>query len=161
MRRTVELGLAAVYAAMYVALVAVFPFLSFLQINVRIANVLKGMVKFWPVGVLLGNFVAVVVGNFLFSPLGFLDVVVSPIVSTGLLGLAYLVGKKSFFLGLVANAVLLGIYLAWLIATVTGAPFFLLLPFLLAGVSISDIVLPYTLYRALVSLRLPQRRLPN
>ena len=161
MRRTVELGLAAVYAAMYVALVAVFPFLSFLQINVRIANVLKGMVKFWPVGVLLGNFVAVVVGNFLFSPLGFLDVVVSPIVSTGLLALAYLVGKKSFFLGLVANAVLLGMYLAWLIATVTGAPFFLLLPFLLAGVSISDIVLPYTLYRALVSLRLPQRRLPN
>jgi len=156
-KRTVELGTAAVYAAMYVGLVAVFPFLSFLQINVRVANVLKGMVKFRPAGVLLGNIVAVVVGNFLFSPLGFLDVVLSPVVSTGLLALAYLVGRRSFFVGLAANAALLGTYLAWLISTVAGAPFFVLLPLLLAGVSISDVVLPYSLYRALVRLGMPQR----
>jgi hypothetical protein len=160
-RRTVELALAALYAALYVALIAVFPFLSFLQINVRIANVLKGMVKFWPVAALLGNFVAVVVGNFLFSPLGLLDVVLSPVVSTALLGLAYLLGRRSFFVGLVANAVLLGVYLAWLISTVTGAPFSVLLPFLLAGVSMSDVVLPYTLYRALDGLKVPQRMHTN
>jgi hypothetical protein len=156
-RRTAQLALAALYAALYVALVAVFPFLSFLQINVRIANVLKGMVKFWPLPALLGNFVAVVVGNFLFSPLGFLDVALSPVVATALLGLAYVIGKKSFFAGLVANAVLLGVYLSWLISTVVGAPFSALLPFLLAGVSISDVVLPYTLYRALAKLKVPQR----
>jgi len=156
-RRAVVVATASFYAAMYVALVAVFPYLSFLQINVRIANVLKGMVKFWPVGVLLGNFAAVVVGNFLFSPLGLLDVVLSPVVSTLLLALAYLAARKSFFLGLVVNAILLGTYLTWLISTVTGAPFFVLLPLLLAGVSVSDVILPYILYRALADLKIPQK----
>lgn len=155
MNRSVVVATAAVYAAMYVALVAFFPFLSFLQLNVRIANVLKGMVKFWPAGVLLGNFAAVVVGNYLFSPLGFLDVLLSPVVSTALLGLAYVMSRRSFFAGLTANAVLLGTYLAWLISVVPpGADFFALLPLLLAGVLMSDLVLPYVLYRAMVNLKL-------
>lgn len=159
MRRTAEIALAAVYAAMYVVFVAAFPYLSFLQVNVRVANVLKGMVKFWPVGTLLGNFVAVVVGNYLFSPLGFLDVVISPFVATGLLAVAYVIGKKSFLVGLAVNAAGLGTYLSWLISTlIPGTSFFGLLPFLLAGVAISDVVLPYALYRALDNLKIPQRR---
>lgn len=157
MRRTTEIALGAVYAAFYVSLIAVFPFLSFLQVNVRVANVLKGMVKFWPVGVLVGNFVAVMVGNFLFSPLGFLDVALSPVVSTALLGVAYVIGKKSFFVGLAVNAALLGTYLSWLISTVFGTPFLVLFPLLLVGVAISDVVLPYTLYRALIRLGVPKR----
>lgn len=158
MERTAETALAAVYAAMYVALVALFPYLSFLQVNVRIANVLKGLVKFRPAGTLLGNFVAVMVGNYLFSPIGFLDIVLSPFVATALLALAYAIGKKSFLAGLAVNAALLGAYLTWLIsATSSGITFVGLLPFLLAGVSISDIVLPYVLYRALVNLKVPQR----
>ena len=160
MRRTAEIALASVYAAMYVALVAIFPYLSFLQLNVRVANVLKGMVKFWPVGTLLGNLVAVVVGNYLFSPLGLLDVVLSPVVSTGLLALAFLAGKKSFFCGLVLNAVGLGVYLSWLISTGSpGLTFAGLLPILLTGVAISDVLLPYTLYRSLAKLKIAQRRL--
>jgi hypothetical protein len=158
-RRTAEIALAAVYAAMYVVFVALFPYHSFLQVNVRVANVLKGMVKFWPVGTLLGNFVAVVIGNYLFSPLGFLDVVFSPFVATGLLGVAYVIGKKSFLVGLVVNAAGLGTYLAWLISTIVpGTSFAGLLPLLLGGVAISDVVLPYILYRALVNLKIPQRR---
>lgn len=160
MRRTSEIALAAVYAAMYVVLVAIFPYLSFLQLNVRVANILKGMVKSWPVGTLLGNLVAVVVGNYLFSPLGLLDVALSPVVSTGLLALAYLVGKKSFFVGLVLNAAGLGIYLSWLISTSSpGLTFAGLLPILLAGVAVSDVILPYTLYRSLTKLKIAQRRL--
>ncbi len=160
MRRTAEISLAAVYAAMYVALIAIFPYLSFLQVNVRVANVLKGMVKFWPIGTLLGNLVAVVVGNYLFSPLGLLDVVLSPVVSTGLLAVAYLVGKKSFFVGLIINAIGLGAYLSWLLsALVPGLTFLGLLPLLLAGVAISDVALPYTLYRSLAKLKIAQRRL--
>lgn len=157
MRRTTELALGAVYAALYVSLVAVFPFLSFLQLNVRVANVLKGMVKFWPVGVLLGNFVAVIVSNFVFSPLGFLDVAWSPVASTVFLGVAYVIGKRSFFVGLVVNAALLGVYLAWLLSTVLGLSFLGLLPFLLAGTAISDVILPYTLYKALLRLGVPRR----
>jgi hypothetical protein len=68
-------------------------------VNVRVANVLKGMVKFWPVGTLLGNFVAVVIGNYLFSPLGFLDAVFSPFVATGLLGVAYVMARNHSWLG--------------------------------------------------------------
>jgi QueT transporter len=159
-KRTAEIALAAAYAAMYVVLIAVFPYLSFLQLNVRVANVLKGLVKFWPVGTLLGNLVAVVVGNYLFSPLGLLDVLLSPLVSTALLAVAYLVGKKSFFVGLVINAVGLGIYLSWLLSTlVPGLTFVGLLPLLLAGVAISDVALPYTLYRSLAKLKIAQRRL--
>jgi hypothetical protein len=158
-RRTEEIALAAVYAAMYVVFVAAFPYLSFLQVNVRVANVLKGMVKFWPVGTLLGNFVAVVVGNYLFSPLGLLDVVFSPFVSTGLLAVAYVIGKRSFLVGLAANAAVLGVYLAWLISVIVpGTSFVGLLPLLLGGVAISDVVLPYILYRALDNLKIPQRR---
>ncbi len=160
MRKTAEVALAAVYAALYVALIATFPFLSFLQLNVRIANALKGMVKFWPVGTLLGNFVATLVGNYLFSPLGLLDVVLSPVVATSLLAVAYVVGKKSFFVGLAVNALLLGTYLSWLISTLTpGLTFSGLLPFLLAGVAVSDLVLPYALFRSLAKLKVPQRRL--
>lgn len=159
MRRTSEVALAAVYAALYVALIAVFPYLSFLQVNVRIANALKGMVKFWPVGTMTGNFVAVIVGNYLFSPLGPLDVVLSPVVSTLLLGVAFVIGKRSFFLGLATNAVLLGTYLAWLISTaVPGLTFVGLVPLLLAGVIVSDLALPYALYRSLAKLKIPQRR---
>ena len=157
MRRTAEIAIAAVYAAMYVALIAVFPYLSFLQLNVRVANVLKGLVKFWPVGTLMGNLVAVVVGNYLFSPLGLLDVVLSPLVSTGLLAVAYLVGKRSFFVGLVINAIGLGAYLSWLISMVYGLTFVGLFPLLLAGVAISDVVLPYTLYRSLAKLKIAQK----
>ncbi len=159
MKRSVIVATAAVYAAMYVAFIAVFPFLSFLQLNVRVANVLKGMVKLWPEGVLVGNLVAVVVGNFIFSPLGFLDVALSPLVSTGLLAVAYLIGRKSFLVGLLVNAALLGTYLAWLISTVLGLSFFGILPFLLVGVSISDVRLPYTLYRWLVNLRIRRPKL--
>ena len=159
MKRTAELSLAAVYAALYVALIVVFPYLSFLQLNVRVANVLKGMTKLWPAGTLLGNFVAVTVGNYLFSPIGLPDVVLSPIVSTALLAVAYVIGKKSFFVGLAINALLLGTYLAWLITFATpGLTFLGLLPLLLVGVTISDLVLPYILYRSLVKLKIPQRR---
>ena len=157
MRKTAQVALAAAYAALYVALVAVFPFLSFLQVNVRVANVLKGTVKLWPAGALLGYFVAVAVGIFLFSPLGFLDVALSPVVSTALLAFALLIGTKSFLVGLMANAALLGVYLSWLISTAAGGPFPVLLPLLLAGVSVSDVVLPYSLYRALRDLGLPHR----
>ena len=153
MRRTATLAIASVYAATYVALIAVFPFLSFSQVNVRIANVLKGMVKFWVAGVLLGNFLAVVIGNYLFSPIGLLDVVLSPPISTCLLAVAYLIGKKSFLAGLAVNAAGLGVYLSWLISytapAVAGLTFVGLLPLLLVGVAISDVVLPYSLYQAL------------
>ncbi len=159
MRRTNEVALAAVYAALYVALVAVFPYLSFLLVNVRVANVLKGLVKFWPVGTLAGNFAAVIVGNYLFSPLGPLDVVLSPVVSTLFLAVAYVIGKKTFFTGLAVNALMLGVYLAWLISTlVPGLTFVGILPFLLAGVVMSDLALPYVMYRSLAKLKIPQRR---
>jgi QueT transporter len=158
-RRTSEIALAAIYAAMYVVLVAVFPYLSFLQVNIRIANVLKGMVKFWPIGTVLGNFVAVIVGNYLFSPLGLYDIVLSPLVSTALLAVAYLIGKKSFLFGLIVNALGLGIYLSWLISTVLNLTFAGLLPLILVGVAISDVTLPYALYRSLDRLKVSQMRI--
>ncbi|HKT21720.1 MAG TPA: hypothetical protein VJR06_03740, partial [Nitrososphaerales archaeon] len=69
------------------------------------------------------------------------------------------IGKRSFFLGLATNAVLLGTYLAWLISTaVPGLTFVGLVPLLLAGVIVSDLALPYALYRSLAKLKIPQRR---
>ncbi len=150
MRKSTELATASVYAALYVLFIAIFPFLSFLQLNVRVANILKGLVKFRPVGVLVGNFVAVVIGNYLFSPLGYWDVVLSAPVSTALLGVAYLLGRRSFLLGLAVNAVCLGTYLSWLLSFVMEVPLLDLLPFVIGGVLISDLVFPYFLYLYLV-----------
>lgn len=156
--RKQTLALAGLYAALYVAVVAIFPFLSFLQLNVRVADGLRGMLRFWPWAVFLGNFVAATLANFLFSPLGFYDVALSPSVSTLTIAVAWVIGSKgagmidekySYFVGYFVHSLLLGTYLSWLLSFVLNLPFIGLWPLLITGTFVSDCVLPYVLYRAL------------
>jgi uncharacterized membrane protein len=157
---TRQLALGVIYIALYVAMVATFPFISFMALSVRVANVLRGMLGYFPRVVIVGNLIAVFLANFLLTPLGLYDVVLSPIVTTVTITLAWVIGnfgarllggRISYFIGFGAHACLQATYLSWLLSFYTNVPFLILFPLILAGNTISDLILPYALHLTLAA----------
>jgi len=135
---------ASLLAATYAALVYVLPGLSFLTINVRIANMLRGLIPFlgWPavIGLSIGVFIANLI-----SPLGPIDLLSVIVVFCGQV-IIYCLRKKSVLLGLFIHYVLLATWISWMISTVTDTSWSMIAIPIFSGIFVSDIILPYVLF---------------
>lgn len=156
--RSRSIALIALYTAAYVALVYLFPFLSFLQLNIRVADCLRGLLPFFPPEMILANALGTALANTQ-SPLGLLDVVVSPVVVLVSTTVAAIVFKKSILGGYVAHSLILSTWLTTLLSVVLEVPWVGLAPLLYGGNVVSDIVMPYLFFRVLKTrLVYPGRR---
>ena len=153
---------AAVYAAMYVALALVFGPISYGPINLRVANVLMGLIPLvgWPavLGQALGVFIAnqPALGDSL-GPIDLLNVIPSFLFSL----LLWKLRNKSVFLGLTLYSVALGITVSFALNYAFNIPLLVAIPQVTAGVFIATAVFGYLLYRSVKRLGVLQRRFPN
>ncbi|MDG6971381.1 MAG: QueT transporter family protein [Nitrososphaerota archaeon] len=144
---------------MYVVLVVVFSPISYGVINLRVANVLIGLVPLlgWPaiIGQTLGVFIAnqPAFGD----PLGPIDLinVLPTFVFTWVI---WRLRKKSVLLGLTVYAVALGVSVSYALSYAFNLPLFVEIPQVTAGIFLATTVLGYLFYRAVGRLGVLQRR---
>lgn len=150
---------AAVYAAMYVVLVIVFSPISYGVVNLRVANILMGLVPLigWPavVGQALGVFIAnqSAFGDTL-GPIDLINVLPSFVFAWVLWRLR----KRSVFLGLTIYSVALGISVSYALNFAFNLPLSVEIPQVTAGIFIATAVLGYIFYRAVARLGILQRK---
>ncbi len=162
MKRSVVLATASVYAAMYVALVLAFSPISYGVINLRVANILIGLVPLvgWPavlgqtLGVLIANQPAL--GDQL-GPIDLINVVPSFIFSW----LLWKLRNVSVLLGLALYSVALGVSVSFALSYAFSLPLAVEIPQVTAGIFLATAVMGYVLYRSVKRLGVLQRRFPN
>jgi uncharacterized membrane protein len=158
-RRSVVVAAAAVYAAMYAVLVLVFSPISYGVINLRVANVLIGLVPLigWPaiLGQALGVFIAnqPALGDSL-GPIDLLNVLPSFVFAWVLWKLR----KSSVFLGLTLYSIALGISVSYALNYAFNLPLSVEIPQVTVGIFLATAVLGYILYRSVERLGILQRR---
>lgn len=159
MRRSLVVATAAVYAAMYVVLAVAFSPISYGVINLRVANILLGLVPLlgWPavIGQTLGVFIAnqPALGDVL-GPIDLVNVLPTFVFAWALWKLR----KKSVFLGLALYSVALGISVSGTLSYAFNLPLLVEIPQVTAGVFLATAVLGYVFYRAVARLGVLQRR---
>jgi uncharacterized membrane protein len=161
-RRSVLISTAAIYAAMYVVLALLFNPISYGAINLRVANVLMGLVPIigWPA--VLGQTLGVFIANqpALGDPLGPIDLInVIPSFMFSLL--LWKLRNKSVFLGLALYSVALGITVSYALNYAFKLPLEVEIPQVTVGVFIATAVFGYLLFRSVKRLGVLQRRFPN
>ncbi len=168
--RSVVVATAAVYAAMYVALGLAFSPISYGVINLRLANVLIGLVPIigWPA--VIGQALGVFIANqpLLGDPLGPIDLI-NVIPSFVFSWLLWKLRKKSVFLGLTLYSVALGISVSFALSYAFNLPLLTfwsgqgpgLIPTVTTGIFLTTAVLGYILYKAVNRLGVLQRRFPE
>ena len=161
-RRSVLISTAAVYAAMYVVLALVFNPISYGAINLRVANVLMGLVPIigWPA--VLGQTLGVFIANqpALGDPLGPIDLI-NVIPSFLFSFLLWKLRNKSVFLGLTLYSVALGITVSYALNYAFKLPLLVEIPQVTVGVFIATAVFGYLLFRSAKQLGVLQRMFPN
>ena len=161
-RRSVLISTAAVYAAMYVTLALVFNPISYGAINLRVANVLIGLVPIigWPA--VLGQALGVFIANqpALGDPLGPIDLI-NVIPSFLFSFLLWKLRNTSVFLGLALYSVALGITVSYALNYAFKLPLSVEIPQVTAGVFIATAVFGYLLFRSVKRLGVLQRMFPN
>ncbi len=160
-KRSVVVATAAIYAAMYVALVLLFSSISYGVINLRVANILIGLVPLigWPaiigqtVGVFLANSVSTL------GPIDLVNVVPSFVFSW----LLWRLRKTSVFLGLTLYSIALGISVGLALNYVgfLSLPLYAGFVYVIAGIFLATTVLGYILYKSVKKLGILQRRFPD
>jgi len=157
-KRSVVVATASVYAATYVALVLAFGQVSYGVVNLRVANVLVGLIPLigWPA--ILGQTLGVLIGN-TFSTLGPIDLI-NVVPSFVFSWVLWKVRKTSVFLGLALYSLALGVTVSIALSYVgfLTSPWYLGFVYVLAGIFVMTAVLGYTFYRAVEKLGLLQRR---
>jgi uncharacterized membrane protein len=158
-KRSLVVAAAAVYAAMYVVLVIVFSPISYGVVNLRVANILMGLVPLigWPavLGQALGVFIAnqPAFGDTL-GPIDLINVLPSFVFAWVLWKLR----KRSVFLGLTIYSVALGISVSYALNYAFNLPLPVEIPQVTAGIFLATAVLGYVFYRAIARLGILQRR---
>jgi len=142
-----RVAITALYSAAYIVATVVLAPISFLLFNVRIANILRGLLPFFPVEVVLGNMVAVMISNVI-SPLGPLDLLSAAVV-TCTLTIAYYVGRRSMTLGYTIHWLGLSTWLVFLLHATLGLDATIIATAIYPQIFVSDLILPLILYRAL------------
>ena len=126
---SLDIAMAAITAALYIVLGYVFQPISFLEIQFRIAEVMVGMCILYPIPGLIGKIIGVFFLN-LTSPLGLIDLL-SCFVNIPALYCIILFKKlekkrRVFrFIGGILYAIIISLYVAWLLNYVLGLPFLL------------------------------------
>ena len=159
MRRTVLVATAAVYAAMYVALSLLFSPISYGVVNLRVANVLMGLVPLigWPgiAGQALGVFIANQPA--LGDPLGPIDLI-NVIPSLVFSWVLWKLRNRSVFLGLTLYSVALGLTVSYALNYAFDLPLAVEFPQVTIGIFAATTILGYILYKAVRKLGVIQRR---
>ncbi|WP_309492084.1 QueT transporter family protein [Candidatus Hecatella orcuttiae] len=140
-----ELSLVAVFAALYAGLVTAFAPLSFLMVQVRIANALIGLVPLVGMPAVYGIALGVLLGN-LTSPLGAIDLVSAGPSFLGLLAV-YKLRKTSVTAGLFLYTLTLSLWVAFMLYYVLGLPYGLTFIYVFVGIAIATVGLGYALYK--------------
>ncbi len=136
--------------------------ISYGVINLRVANILIGLVPLigWPavIGQALGVFIAnqPALGDPL-GPIDLLNVIPSFVFSLVLWKLR----SKSVFLGLALYSIALGITVSYALNYAFKLPLSVEIPQVTLGVFIATAVLGYVFYKAVKRLGVLQRRFPN
>ncbi|MEM2225858.1 MAG: QueT transporter family protein [Candidatus Bathyarchaeia archaeon] len=139
-----SLTIAAFFAASYAALVYLLAPISFLQIQVRVANALIGAVPTFGMPAICGIALGVFLGN-IFSPLGPIDLLSAAPSLIGLLAIYWLRGR-SVLLGLGLYSLIISLWVALMLHLVLGLPYLASFAYVLAGVSAATIGLGYPLH---------------
>ena len=159
MRRSIVVATAAVYAAMYVVLAVSFSPISYGVLNLRVANILMGLVPIigWPaiVGQTLGVFIAnqPALGDTL-GPIDLINVVPTLVFAW----VAWKLRHRSVFLGLTLYSVGLGISVSYALSYAFNLPLLVEIPQVTAGIFLATAVLGYIFYKAVSRLGVLQRR---
>jgi uncharacterized membrane protein len=141
-----DLAIVAILAASYAALVNVLHPISFMQIQVRIANALIGLVPVLGLPAVYGLTLGVFLAN-LTSPLGWIDLV-SPMFSfIGLLTI-YKLRTNSVSLGLVIYTLILSLWVTFMLSYVGGLPYTWTFLYVFTGISIATVGLGYLVYKS-------------
>ncbi len=142
--RTRDVAASGALAALYAALVVALEPISFLQVQVRVADALTGLVPVmgWPaiVGLTLGT----LIGN-LVSPLGPLDLLSAVPEFFGLYAV-WILRRRSVPLGLSVCAAAVSAWVALLLEVVLGLPYLPSLAYVLAGSLVSTVAGGYAVY---------------
>ena len=147
---------------MYVVLALAFNPISYGAINLRVANILIGLVPIigWPA--VLGQALGVFIANqpALGDPLGPIDLI-NVIPSFLFSFLLWKLRNKSVFLGLTLYSIALGITVSFALNYAFNLPLSVEIPQVTAGVFIATAVLGYLLFRSVKRLGVLQRMFPN
>jgi len=151
-RKSLRISIAALLASLYIILVWILPFISFMALQLRIANMLIALVPLleiwgaaiWAIAVLIAN---------LMSPLGFLDLL-SAIPS--FIG-AYIVIRlekfwklKGYILGTTIYSIILGLWISFLLNITIKTPFLQLTPILILCIWLPTCLFSTPLYKILI-----------
>ncbi|MDG7008653.1 MAG: QueT transporter family protein [Nitrososphaerota archaeon] len=159
MRRSIIVATAAVYAAMYVVLAVGFAPISYGVINLRVANILLGLVPLigWPA--ILGQALGVFIANqpALGDTLGPIDLVnvVPTLVFAWVL---WKIRRRSVFLGLTLYSIALGVSVSLALSYVFNLPLLVEIPQVTAGIFLVTAILGWIFYKAVGRLGVLQRR---
>ena len=156
--KTRSLALIAVFTALYVAVVELLPFISYGQINVRIADLLYGLLPFFGTTMVFASTLATFLSDTT-SPFGFYDFIGSTIVilisTYTAVQIFKLKFKGSVLVGYIVLASILATWLTTMICSVTLGQFhlfdtdwFSFAGGIYGGCAIADVALPYFFYRA-------------
>jgi uncharacterized membrane protein len=148
--RTRDLTIMAILAALYAALVNFLHPISFMQIQVRVANALIGLVPIFGLPAVYGLTLGVFLGN-LTSPLGWIDLI-SPLFSFVGLMIIYELRNDSVLSGLLIYSVFLSVWVSFMLWYVLGLPYVLSFLYILIGITIATAGLGYLVYKS-VSVR--------
>ena len=158
-RRTVVVATAAVYAAMYVVLALLFSPVSYGVINLRVANILMGLVPLigWPA--IIGQGLGVFIANqpAFGDPLGPIDLI-NVVPSITFAWLLWRLRKRSVFLGLTLYSAALGLTVSYALNYAFNLPLVVEIPQVTAGIFIATTVFGYLLYKAIQKTGIIQRR---
>jgi len=157
--RSKLMAFGGIYAALYAVATYLLPSISFLQMNIRVQNVLRGLLPFCPSGVILGNLIGVFIAN-IQSPLGPLGWISAVITSLSL----YIGSKilnRSVLLAFFVHYLILTSWLVWLLSHCLGGGMIAWTIILAPQLFISDVLLTYIFYRFVRSRPLLERMLMN
>lgn len=147
-RRSVLIATAAVYAAVYVVLTVVLSPFSYGEVQLRVANVLTGLVPIlgWPA--IIGQGLGVFIAN-IDSPLGPVDLLNS-LPSLFFSWVIWRLRNTSVFLGLTCYSVGLGASVGLSLVYVYKLPLLITVLTTMLGIFAATAVLGYLLYRAVM-----------
>lgn len=137
----------AMIATMYVTLVYAFQFMSFGEIQFRIAEALLVLVFFNPrhaIGLTIGTFTA----NLLLSTLGIIDPIVGTLATLIALALMYVFRKKPLF-ALIFPVISNALIVAWMLNYTLQAPYLITMLWVAFGEATVVYLIGYPLYRTL------------
>ncbi len=137
-------AVATTYAGLYVALVFILAPISYQQIQLRVADVLLGLIPLLGWSGIIGHGVGVMIANTP-SPMGPIDML-NAIPSFIFSWLIWKLRKVSVFLGLTIYSIALGCSVGFTLNYVFGLPLLLTIVYVAMGIFLSSAVLGYMLY---------------